>query len=538
MLIQRVKSLLACPTVCIPLTLLGCVSWDRPRPNCDLAAGTATQSADATIHPLPLASHQGDVDPQSLFPKVSWSAEENSAAETTTEASDAEAIALPTGEPGEANGSDVDVSPNSEPIDLGTALAFAAGQNPQVAFVQERIQEAFAQLRSSELLWVPSLRAGMNYNKHEGRIQDVAGQIIDTSRGSVYTGLGAHAVGAGSPAIPGLAVNFHLRDAMFQPRIAEHVLGARRELSRSTLNDILLETALAYMELFEAVQIKAVADETLQNARRLADLTASFARAGQGLESDADRARTELSLRQLETVRAAENMRVASVRLARLLSLDQGQTLMPQEPALVPIEMVPGDLTLADLISTGLSNRPELGESQYLVGEAIQRLRRERHAPLVPSVLLGLSYGGNGGGLGGNIENFGDRMDFDAAAYWELRNLGFGERALRREAQSRVQLARWRQVQVLDQVASDVAEAHTQVTARRDQIELAKSGIESALNSYRRNAERITEGQGLPIETLQAIQALDQTRRQYVRTVADYNRAQFRLQRALGWPVQ
>jgi hypothetical protein len=40
--------------------------------------------------------------------------------------------------------------------------------------------------------------------------------------------------------------------------------------------------------------------------------------------------------------------------------------------------------------------------------------------------------------------------------------------------------------------------------------------------------ERIQEGVGLPIEALQPIQSLDATERQYVRSVADYNRAQFR----------
>ena len=76
-------------------------------------------------------------------------------------------------------------------------------------------------------MWLPSIRAGANYNKHEGRIQDVAGQIIDTSRGSVYTGLGSQAVGASSPAVPGLLLNFHLRDAIFQPRIAGQTVAAR-----------------------------------------------------------------------------------------------------------------------------------------------------------------------------------------------------------------------------------------------------------------------------------------------------------------------
>lgn len=423
------------------------------------------------------------------------------------------------------------------PIDFATALQLTAGQNPRVAYAEERIREAFAQLRSARVMWVPTLHAGGNYNKHEGRIQDVAGRMIETSRGSIYTGLGAQAVGAGSPAVPGLVMNFHMRDAIFQPRIARPVVAQRQHASQAMLNDMLLETSLAYTQLLESLQLQAVVQETLDNARQLAQLTSEFARTGQGLQSDADRAQTELSLREIELRRAAEDVRVASVRLARLLSLDQAESLAPQEPALVPIEMVAPDAEPAELIAFGLSNRPELAESQCLVAEAVERLQRERVAPLVPSVVLGMSYGGNGGGLGSDIRFFGDRMDFDAVAYWEVRNLGLGEHAARDQAGSRVSQARWQQVQVLDQVASEVAEAHAQVTARREQIELAETAIQTASDSLRRNTQRIREGQGLPIETLQAIQALDQARRVYVRAVGDYNRAQFRLHRALGWPI-
>jgi hypothetical protein len=56
--------------------------------------------------------------------------------------------------------------PCATPIDLTTALQLTAGQNPQVAFAQQRIEEAFAQLQAAQVLWVPSLRAGVNYNKH------------------------------------------------------------------------------------------------------------------------------------------------------------------------------------------------------------------------------------------------------------------------------------------------------------------------------------------------------------------------------------
>jgi outer membrane protein TolC len=429
-------------------------------------------------------------------------------------------------------------SPRIYPIDFSTALSIAAGENPQVAYSRQRINEAFAQMRSAEVLWVPSLRAGMNYNKHEGAIQDVAGNMIETSRGSVYSGLGAQAVGASSPAVPGLVMNFHTRDFIYQPRITHQVLAARRQASRAALNDTLMDAALAYNDLLEAMELEAIAAQTRDNTLQLADLTGQYARTGQGLPADADRAQAELATRQVEVQRAAEQVQVASVRLARTLSQDPTIRLAPTEPTIAPIELAPTGCSVQQLVAMGLGNRPELAESRFLVDAAIEQLRREQNAPLIPSVLLGMSYGGNGGGLGGDIENYGDRMDFDAVAYWELRKLGYGEQAARAAAQSKVEQARWRQVQVMDQTASEIAEAFVQVESRRRQMALARSGIAAAQDSYRRNAARILDALGLPIEALQSIQALDNAQRQYTQTVADFNRAQFRLHRALGWPIQ
>jgi outer membrane protein TolC len=430
------------------------------------------------------------------------------------------------------------IEPVARPIDLPTALSIAAGQNPQVAFAGARIREAFAQLDRADALWLPSINAGVNYNKHEGRIQDVRGEVFDTSRGAAFSGLGAQAVGAGSPAVPGVVARFHFTDAVFQPRIAESIAAAQRYFGRAAINDVLLATSLAYLDLLAAAQERAIVADTLRNAEQLADLTADYAQSGQGTQADADRASAELAFRRIELARANEALQVASVRLARQLSDDPTAPFTPMEPAVAPLDMISTDVSTRELVALGLSCRPELAESRWLVQEAVDRLNRERHAPLLPSVLLGASYGGFGGGLGSEIENFGDRFDFDAAAYWELRNLGHGEAGARNAARARVDQARYRQIQIMDQVAGEVAEAHTQVLARRRQLASAEEGVRSATASYQRNLARIRDAQGLPLEVLQSLQALDQSRRQYLRVVAGYNEAQFRVQRAVGWEIR
>lgn len=433
---------------------------------------------------------------------------------------------------------DIALEPTTIDLDLTGALAMAAGQNPHIAFAAARYREAYARLESARALWLPSIRAGVSFNHHDGTLQATDGEVLDASRSSLQTGLGVRAVGAGSPTVPGVVAEFHASDTVFQPKIAGYAASARDAAATATTNDTLLATALAYLDLLRATQQQRIAEETRENAEKLADLTVTFARTGQGPQADADRTQTELVRRLNDVSRARESTRVASARLAELLSLDPSMEIHPQEPTIVPIDLVSYELPTAELVATGLVNRPELAEAQSLVCEAVNRYRREKYAPLLPSVLLGISQGGFGGGFGSNIDNYRRRFDFDAVVYWELRNFGFGERAKRDATWSQYDQARALQASMMDRVAREVVEAHAQVKARKGQIEVAEAGVKSATDSYKRNLARIREGQGLPIEVLQSLQALDDARREYLRTLADYNEAQFRLQRALGWPIE
>jgi len=422
-------------------------------------------------------------------------------------------------------------------IDLETVLQLTSGQNPQVAFARARIQEAFAQLDRAQVFWLPSLRAGVTYTKHDGSTQQVQGDIISASRSALFTGFGGVLPGAATPAIPGLYANFQITDAIFQPRIAERTAASRQSAATAATNDALLEAALAYLELLRAEQDTAIAREARNHTQQLADLTRSYAETGKGTEADFDRALAELAVRKNDVQRSEEAARVANARLAQQLSLDPLMSFEPREPTIVPIELVSTQTTPAELVARGLTNRPEVAESRSLIGEAVERLQREKFAPLLPSVLLGIGYGGFGGGVGGTITNFNNSFDSVAGAFWEVRNLGLGERAARCEAQSRVDQARLREIAALDRVAREVVEAHAQVQSRRGQIAAAREGVRAAISSYERNFERIENVQGLPIEVLQSIQALTQARREYLGALAAYNESQFRLQRALGWPT-
>lgn len=427
--------------------------------------------------------------------------------------------------------------PEGVRLNLPTALSMVGGQHPAVGFAQWRVQQAYAQLDQARVLWLPSIQPGFSFHRHDGNYQASDGSIIDVNRNSFQYGLGAGATGAGTTPRPGVVARFHLADAIFQPHIAEKSAWARGHAASGVINEQLLNVAVAYLQLLNAKQDLRIVEDSQKLTSNLAKLTKDFAATGQGLQADADRLQTELGLVEDRLAAAREQVEVAEAALAQALSIDPSERLVPLDPTVVPIELVSADRDKATLIQTGLSNRPELKEAQALVAVAFEQYKRQKYAPFVPSVLLGFSTGGFGGGLGNRLENTRGRYDLDALMTWEIRNLGLGEGAARRETEALIQQAKFEKVRTMDQVASQVAAAHAQAVHRRGRIAITQKAIESAENSYERNLNRIRNAQGLPLEVLQSVRALEDARRAYLRAVIEYNEAQFRLQWALGWPV-
>jgi outer membrane protein TolC len=220
------------------------------------------------------------------------------------------------------------------------------------------------------------------------------------------------------------------------------------------------------------------------------------------------------------------------------------------------VTLVLPDRPVDELIAVGLTNRPELAAQQALVLATLERLRQEKLRPLIPSVLLrgastpvtGTLAGGYfGGGLNGSLKDFGARSDFDLQVLWEFQNLGLGNHARVRERQAENRLAVLELFRTQDRVAAEVAQAHAQLQSAAARLGQTEAGVRDAVEVARQNAAALGQTTGdpkllilvvRPQEVVAAIQALAQAYTDYYGAVADYDRAQFRLYRALGQPAQ
>ncbi|MGE3805080.1 MAG: TolC family protein [Gemmataceae bacterium] len=425
------------------------------------------------------------------------------------------------------------------PIDLSTVWRLAGANNLQIALASERIREATAQLEGARALWLPSLQFGVGYNRHDGQIQDTRGDILEVSRSSVYTGgganLGAAPLNGGTNGPARLFVGLPLADALFAPLAQRQVANAASAHQAATFNDTLLQVSIGYLELVRSYGECAIALEAVKNAEELVRLISARVKAGTAPPADEYRARAELADRQRQSFAAEETLHVASAELVRLLRLDPATVLFPLDLP-VPIELIGATSSLPELIAQGWTSRPELARHQALVAASLTRLRQEHWRPFVPAVQIGVSGGGFGGGRNSFIGNYDGRSDFDALLVWDVRGLGFGNRALRRERQSQNMQANLAAEQIRDLIAAEISSSYYQVRFRGRQLDSTRDQVHAAAEAVPLNFKGILGGQLRAIEAQQAIQALVQARQQYLGTLTDYNGAQFQLLRALGQP--
>ena len=436
------------------------------------------------------------------------------------------------------------------PIDLPTALRLAGVRDLDIAIARERVCQSLAELQQARVQWLPSLYIGPNWIRHDGQAQVVEGAVRTISKSSLF--LGATAAGgssvsgpvpAGGPAqVSGLTSILRFSDAIFEPLAAKQIVEARKANIQTVTNDALLTVAEAYFDLQRAAGRLAIGREAATNAETLASLTESFARSGAGLDADYRRALAERDRQRKLVELAVGDLEVASAELILHIRLDPRVVVAPIEPPETVLRLLSESTSIDELVVTGLTNRPELAEAQALVQETLVRLKQAKLRPLIPSLAFRYSGGGFGGGANGFFGNFNGRSDADVNLYWEIQNLGLADKAIAKQRAAQQRTANLQLMKVQDRVASEVVRAEKARISSSRQMEETNRALPEAQASLDLNLTNIRRGAGLPgatrpIEVLQPIQALAQARADHLDAVLAYNRAQFRLYRALGRPA-
>lgn len=429
--------------------------------------------------------------------------------------------------------------PREFSIDLTSALRLAEVENPQIAEARQRIREALAVQLGAQALLLPSLNAGTSYHGHTGDLQRSSGKVLSVSQQALYVGGGARTVAAESVSIPAVNIYSPLTDALFEPLAAKQLVAQSRYDAKATANSILLEVAELHFDLLAAEATLAYRRESSAQAAVIARRTRSYADAQQGRDADARRAATELGLIDRDVLRDEEDAAVAAARLSRRLHLDQSVRVRPVAPSTETVTVVDPGVPLPDLIEIALRNRPEIGATTAGVAAAENRLNEEKFRPLLPTLWVGFSGGGFGGGSNLSpplVGNFHGRTDFDARLYWTVQNFGLGNLALIKNRRGGVGVALGDRAREVASVRSQVSAAYGRVISARDRIGLTTRQVASAEVGYREDVTRLENTVGRPLEAVNSLSLLNRARVDRVRAVTEYNKAEFALFVALGSP--
>jgi outer membrane protein TolC len=428
------------------------------------------------------------------------------------------------------------------PINLASALHLAGARPLDVQIAGRQVEAAAAVYDRAKLLWVPNLVVGLDYFGHAGLQQNFQGQIVGSNRNTFMSGLGPNVV-------------FAFSDAVYAPLAARQDLRARQAREQAVINDVSLDVAEAYFavqqargELAGEIVAVAKADDLVRQAVGLAK--------GLAAPQEEARARVELAHRKQAATAARERWRIASAELARLLRLDPAAVVEPVEPPFLPVTVIDPTVPVDGLIPIALTTRPELAGDQAIVQATLARLKQERVRPLVPSLAVRgistnpsgtLGYGVFGGSGSGTASTFGSRFDVDLQLLWEFQAFGLTNRARVDERRAEHAAALLELFRTQDLIAAQVVRAFAEVRSSAERLNEAEPALREAVEVANRSIEGLGQtrrvGDALvlvvrPQEAVAAVQAFAQANVDFSAAVADYNRAQFRLYRALGHPAQ
>lgn len=409
----------------------------------------------------------------------------------------------------------------SQPIDLPSALKLAGAQNLDVLLARQQLAEARAQHDQARMQFFPWIAPSVGYRRHEGNIQDVAGNIIETDKQSYNVGAALNA-------------QFDLGDAIFKSLATKQLARASAEGAEAQRQESVFNAATGYFELSRAAASAASAQEAVRIAEDYAAQVGRAAETGIAFKGDVYRAQVRAEKNRMLLRQAQEQQRVASARLAQILRLPAAVELVPQEIELVPVNLGLTNAALGSLVARAFAARPELRQTGFLTEAAKAARKGAAIGPIIPTVSAQAYYGGLGGGVDNDTSHFDDSRDYFVGLNWRIGPGGLFDGSRIRGADAREKVAEIQGEKMRSEIERQVVEAHVRWQSQSDQLAMVRRALDAADQLLKLSQQRKEFGAAAVLETILAEQELTQTRLQYFEVLAAYDRAQFALSRAVG----
>ncbi len=408
------------------------------------------------------------------------------------------------------------------PIDLPATLRLARARNLDIQIARERLNEAQANRQSAVEQFFPWVAPGITYHRRDGVAQAVPSGIISDAHFQSYS--------------PGatLTAQVALGDAIYNSLATKQLVKASDQALETQRQDTTLSAAQGYFDLVKAKALVDVVNEAIRVSQDYQQQLHHAVDAGIAFKGDELRVQSQTEQYRIALEQGLEQARVAGVNLAQLLHLDSRVTLAPQDTGLRPLTLFPTNTSMNALVEQALRARPELKQSQAFVAATRATKNGAVYGPLIPSVGAQVFGGGLGGGPDNGSSTFGAEGDYLVGLNWRIGPGGLFDSGRINASKARLAAAQLSDSQLKDAIVSQVVTGMVRVNSTAARIQLAERNLVTASETLRLTRERKQYGVGIVLEDIQAQQALTQARSDYVTAVAEYDKAQYALNKAVG----
>ncbi|MBY0231903.1 MAG: TolC family protein [Gemmataceae bacterium] len=409
-------------------------------------------------------------------------------------------------------------------VSLDAVFRLAEAHNPRIGQAREKLNETLLARQAECDRWLPNTYVGLAYYRHEGGIQQENGTLLHSSTGALVPGLNIQS-------------EWDLRESTFRALDAQRrQYQDQGELARID-NEVLLDAATTYLDLLTARRAEAVAQELERQERRLLPRSEKRAEKEPAYRPELENVQATLAGRQALIAKLRQQGNAAMLKLAYLLGLPPGTTLVPMDRVVVPLDLVDVSPPTEALVARAMDTGPGVADLNGILNVIQTGLDKSYGLHnLLPTVQLNIFEGAFGAGPGGQLA-FDNRFDVAVNLRWNVAELGQTE-AKRRQARSRQAQTMYALNELRGKLALGVQEGKDAVLHGREQIGLNAEEVRRRSEGYRLSDQRLEKGaQGASTtEVLMSLRGLEQAHFNYLQAIAAHNKAQVRLLMLVGSP--
>jgi len=407
-------------------------------------------------------------------------------------------------------------------INLTASLRLAGVNNLDIKIVEQRLIEARANHLIALEKFVPSLSGGPGFAQHDGNIQEVHGPIVDVDKQQTRIG-------------GGFLSEVQIGEAIYNSLATHQLVKAAKHATDAQWQDTIYQAAIAFFDLAAAKAAVDVADESLHIASGYSSQVERAANSGISFKGDMYQAVTQEQKFQLILEQARAHQRIAAAWLSQILNLDPAIELVPDQTNLTPISFFDEKETLGSLVGKALAFRPELLKANAQVQAARTTKSGAVYGPAIPTLGMATFWGGLGGGVGNaGANNFNNSTDYFVGISWKIGPGGLFDKGRIDKASAQVKESELENKKYRNEVIRQVVDAHTRMLSLSSQISTAQKALIAANKFLVVTCERKEFGVAEVLEAIDAERTITQIRLDYVNILAEYNKSQFELCRAVG----